>query len=100
MFESLSLGGLSWKDLAKRVYNETIKDDILGRAAQLSYYFLLALFPSLLFLTTLLAASNGMSAISESLNAAYDLKETRAWWKARLVEIGLTLALSFLIISA
>ena len=28
-------------------------DDIFGRAAQLSYYFLLALFPLLLFLVTL-----------------------------------------------
>src|ERR1051326_5310079 len=155
MFESLSLGGLSWRELAKRVYNETTEDGILDYAAQLSYYFLLALFPALLFLTSLLgyfagedsqlraslfnylstvlpgeasklvsetvndvtqasgggklsfgvlatlwAASNGMGAISESLNAAYDLKETRPWWKVRLVAIGLTLALSFLILFA
>src|SRR5438045_4004798 len=43
------LGGLSWKELARRVWAETNKDDIFGRAAQLSYYFLLALFPLLLF---------------------------------------------------
>jgi membrane protein len=151
----MSLGGLSWKDLARRVYAETMDDDVFGRAAQLSYYFLLALFPALLFLTSLLgyfagensqlrsslfgylsavlpgdasklisetvndvtnssgggklsfgilatlwAASNGMGAISESLNAAYDLKETRPWWKVRLIAVGLTLALSFLIISS
>ena len=155
MFKSLNLGGLSWKELAKRVYTETTEDNILGFAAQLSYYFLLALFPALLFLTSLLgyfvgadselrsglfhylsailpgdasqlvaktvndvtsgsgggkvsfgilatlwAASNGMTAISDSLNAAYDLKETRQWWKVRLVAIGLTLALSFLIVSS
>ncbi|PYS80789.1 MAG: hypothetical protein DMF67_19165 [Acidobacteria bacterium] len=155
MFKSLSLGGLSWKELGKRVYRETTEDAILGYAAQLSYYFLLALFPALLFLTSLLgyfvgedsqlraglfrylgavlpgdasqliaktvndvtqgsgggklsfgilatlwAASNGMTAISDSLNAAYDLKETRPWWKVRLVAIGLTLALSFLIVSS
>src|SRR5947209_14376012 len=155
MFKSLSLGGLSWKELGKRVYRETTEDAILGYAAQLSYYFLLALFPALLFLTslpgyfaradserrgglcrylsavlprdasklvaktvndvttgsgggklsfgilaTLWAASNGMTAISDSLNAAYDLKETRPWWKVRLVAIGLTLALSFLIVSS
>jgi membrane protein len=41
-----------------------------------------------------------MGAISESLNAAYDLKETRPWWKVRLVAVGLTLALSFLIVSS
>ncbi|HZT58915.1 MAG TPA: YihY/virulence factor BrkB family protein [Pyrinomonadaceae bacterium] len=155
MFEPLSLGGLSWKQLAKRVYEETTEDGILGYAAQLSYYFLLALFPALLFLTSLLgyfagtdlelraglfrylsavlpgdasqlvaktvndvtqgsgggklsfgilatlwAASSGMTAISESLNAAYDLKETRPWWKVRLVAIALTVALSFLIVTA
>jgi membrane protein len=41
-----------------------------------------------------------MGAISESLNAAYDLKETRPWWKVRLTAVGLTLALTFLIVSA
>ncbi len=150
-----SLGGLSWKELAKRVWGQMSEDDVWGRAAQLSYYFLLALFPLLLFLTALLgsfaesgtelrqelmsylgavvppsatdlinktleeitkassggklsfgilaalwAASNGMGAISESLNAAYNVKESRPWWKARLVSIFLTIALSVLIIVA
>src|ERR1700760_2534305 len=54
MFKSLSLGGLSWKQLAGRVYKETTEDNILGYAAQLSYYFLLALFPLLLFLTSVI----------------------------------------------
>src|ERR671927_314534 len=155
MFKSLNLAGLGWTELGKRVYAEVMDDDVLGRSAQLSYYFLLALFPALLFLTSLLgyfagedsqlraglfrylaavlpgdasqlvaktvsdvtqgsgggklsfgilatlwAASSGMTAISESLNAAYDLKETRAWWKVRLAAVGLTLALSFLIVSS
>jgi membrane protein len=155
MFKSLSLAGLGWKELGKRVYAEVMDDDVLGRSAQLSYYFLLALFPALLFLTSLLgylagengqlrqglfnylaavlpgdasklvaetvtdvaqssgggklsfgilatlwAASNGMGAISESLNAAYDLKETRPWWKVRLAAVGLTLALTLLIVTA
>jgi membrane protein len=155
MLRSLSLGGLKWKELARRVWSETMEDDVLGRSAQLSYYFLLALFPALLFLTSLLgymagengqlrsdlfkylsavlpgdasrlvaetvndvmqgsgggklsfgilatlwAASNGMGAISESLNIAYDVKETRPWWKSRLSAVGLTLALAFLIVTA
>ena len=54
MFKAMSLGGLSWKELGRRVYAETMDDDVLGRAAQLSYYFLLALFPALLFITSLL----------------------------------------------
>jgi len=146
---------LSWKALAKRVWADIGKDDILGRAAQFSYYFLLALFPLLLFLMSVMglimgsgtglrhslfnylgkvlpssaselvsttvfevtnassggkiafgilaalwAASNGMGAISESLNVAYHVKETRAWWKRRLIAVGLTVALGVLIIVA
>ena len=49
-----TLSGLSWKDLAKRVWSETNEDDVLGRAAQLAYYLLLALFPLLIFLTAAL----------------------------------------------
>jgi membrane protein len=51
-------------------------------------------------LAALWAASNGLTAITGSLNTAYDLKETRPWWKQRLVSIGLTMALSVLIIGA
>jgi len=149
------LGGLSWRDLAKRVWSEVQKDKVFGRAAELSYYFLLALFPFLIFLTSVIglilgsgtgtrhtffqylarimppsafqlidntmyevsessgggklsfgilaalwAASNGLGAITESLNTAYDLKESRPWWKQRLTAIGLTMALSILIIGA
>ena len=41
---------LSWSELARRTWREVIEDDILGLAAQLSYYFFLALFPAILFL--------------------------------------------------
>jgi membrane protein len=51
-------------------------------------------------LAALWAASNGMGAITEALNAAYNVKESRPWWKQRLTAIGLTLVLSVLIISA
>ena len=49
-----ALGGLSWKALGKRVISEIQIDDVFGRAAQLAYYFLLALFPLLLFLTSVI----------------------------------------------
>ena len=149
------LYGLSPLALLKRVWAEIQNDDVFGRAAQLSYYFLLALFPLLIFLTSLIgmvlgtgsglrrslfsylaevmpptafklveatmieinkgssggklsfgllaalwAASNGMGAITEALNVAYDVKESRPWWKSRLQSIGLTVALSVLIIGA
>jgi hypothetical protein len=37
-----------------RVWNEVSEDEVFGRAASLSYYFLFSLFPALLFLTALL----------------------------------------------
>lgn len=150
-----ALRNITWLELAKRVWREATDDKMFGRAAELSYYFLLALFPLLIFLTSIIgiiigkgtetrqtlfnylasimppsafqlieatmvevsagssggkisfgllaalwAASNGMSAITESLNAAYDVEEGRPWWKARLISIGLTIALSILILSA
>lgn len=150
-----SLGGLTWKGLGQRVWAQMNNDDVWGRAAQLSYYFLLALFPLLIFLTSVIgiimgsgtglrhnlfnylsqvmppsayqlvsdtmrsvaessggdkisfgilaalwAASNGMGAISESLNAAYNVKESRPWWRARLVSISLTIAIAVLIMTA
>jgi membrane protein len=143
------------KDFLWRVWARAEEDEIFGRSAQLSYYFLLALFPLLLFLITLFgyfdgagshlrhkllsylgdvmpssasqlvvdtidqvtaargggklsfgllaaiwAASSGMNALGQSLNAAYDVRETRAWWKVRLISIALTFALSTLITSA
>jgi membrane protein len=48
------LGGLRPTELGRRVVAEIQGDDCLGRAAQLAYYFLFALFPFFLFLTTLL----------------------------------------------
>lgn len=47
-------GGLSPAALARRVYAKSVADDVLDRAAGLSYYCLLASFPTLLFLTALL----------------------------------------------
>jgi len=44
---------VSWTELGKRTLNETLTDDCLSLAAQLAYYFFLALFPALLFLVAL-----------------------------------------------
>lgn len=150
-----TLGKLNWKQLAKRIWKEITTDDVFGDAAKLAYYFLLALFPLLIFLTSVLglvvgsgtgirhaffnylaqvmpasafqlidstmwevsrssgagtlsfgllaalwAASNGMGAMTQALNTAYDLKETRPWWRQRLSALILTIALSVLIIGA
>lgn len=47
------LGGLSTWELTKRTWRETNEDNVFGSAAELAYYFLLALFPMLIFLTSL-----------------------------------------------
>ena len=146
---------MDWKTFAGRLWIRIDDHDLFGRAAQLSYYFLLAVFPLLLVLVTLLgyfaesgselhnkllsylstvmpsssvmlvhttldeitkargggklslgilaalwAASNGMGAISSTLNVAYAVKEDRPWWRVRLVAIFLTIMVSLFIIVA
>ena len=147
------LGGLTWMELARRLWHESEKDEVLGRAAQLAYYFVLALFPALLFLTALLgllplehimpelmaslrsvlpadalslvekylqqvmkgsggdilslgllgalwASSSGVTAIMEALNAVYEAKELRPFWKVRVIAIAMTIGLAgFIILS-
>jgi membrane protein len=45
---------LSWREILKRTFNEAFfKDNCLGMAAQLAYYFFFALFPALLFVVAL-----------------------------------------------
>ena len=41
------------KNIARRLYEKISDDDILGNAAQVGFYFSFAIFPLLLFLTTL-----------------------------------------------
>lgn len=47
------LGGLSPAALSRRVYRGLWAHEVFDRAASLSYYFLFALFPALLFLTAI-----------------------------------------------
>lgn len=149
------LGGLTWREIGRRVWLEIYAGTMLTHAAALAFYFLLALFPLLLFLVSLLGyfaemgtelrtqtlvylsrivprsasaliyttvdeitknagggklsfgllsalwvASSGVSAIGDALNAAYGVRETRAWWRAKVSALGLTIMLALLIISA
>jgi membrane protein len=45
---------IGWKDLIKRTGREVWADNCLNLAAQLAYYFFLALFPALLFLVSII----------------------------------------------
>jgi membrane protein len=49
-----NLGGLTVRELGRRVWRELSEDEVTERGAALAYYFLFALFPALLFLTALL----------------------------------------------
>jgi membrane protein len=143
------LAGLTFKELLLRTWRDINTDNVYGASAQLAYYFLLALFPMLIFLTSLVgflpeaqqsifnmvgkifptqtmniitetmqdivinrsgkllsfgilgtiwAASGGVEALMGTLNLAYHVKEWRSFWKVRLIAIGLTIMLSFMII--
>jgi membrane protein len=46
---------ITWKELALRTAREVMADNCLGLAAQLAYYFFLALFPALLFIVALVS---------------------------------------------
>lgn len=143
----------TWWSLSKKIWRLSRQHDILGRAAQLGYFFLLAIFPALLGVTglvgmlpiqpilprlmeylhkvlpqeslflvedylqhitqgigsgifplsllgALVAASWGMMAIMETLNAVYNVKESRVLWKAAVTAVLLTIgAAAFVIVS-
>ena len=46
---------LSPWQLIRRTFSEVIKDDVMGMAGQLAYFFVLALFPALIFFVSLVA---------------------------------------------
>jgi membrane protein len=149
------LGGLRWKELARRTWGGINQNDLLNRGYELAYNFLLAVFPLLLFLITLFGAfssqggrlrgdmffylqqilppaaynllvntlrevtqnamggkltfgllfalyagSGGMTQLMSTLNAAYEVHEGRSWITLHLISIGLTIAMSILIIAA
>jgi len=148
MESAWKLGGLSIVQLGKRVWTDIDDSNVLDRSAALSYYVIFALFPTLLFLTALLAllpfphllerlmahasevlpgeaglliektlhqarrgahvgllsvgavtalwaASSGMRSIMAALNV-----ESRSWWRARVLAIGLTIVFSLLTVIA
>jgi membrane protein len=141
------------KNAAVNVVRDMEKNHTMAFAAALAYYFVLALFPFLIFLSavvdylplpdffsqvmgliarvvpaasmapltnlvkgtilsrhsrlltfgilfTLWSASSGFTALIEALNTAYDVSETRRYWKTRALAMGLTFSVGFLLIIA
>jgi len=150
-----SLGGLTWRQLGRRVWGGISETDLIDRAYELAYNFLLAVFPMLLFLFSLcglfvressklrldllvylqlavppaayqllhrtleeitknpqagkltfgilfalFSGSAGTTQLISTLNAAYEVREARSWVKVHLISLGLTIAISILIIAA
>jgi membrane protein len=143
---------IPWRQLLARTWREINDDNCMGMAAQLAYYFILALFPALIVvvaiasffprstlqqvmatlapfmppdalslirtqldailaneqgglltvgvLGALWSSSAALTAIIDTLNRAYDVEETRSWWKVRLLAIGLTIGLAVFILTA
>lgn len=54
------LGGLTVTELAKRTWGEASEDRATGLSAELAFYFMLALFPLLIFLLSVLGLMPGM----------------------------------------
>jgi membrane protein len=153
------LGGLTFWKLTTKVLHGIVEDDLFGRASELAFSFLLALFPSLLFMLVIFAqfasrssqlqstllsyfahflpptaflllsgvtnelgrnassgkftfdivfdvvlalwfGSGGMSSMIFTLNAAYRVCESRSWFRIRLISLGLTIAISVLLLTA
>lgn len=58
------LGGLSIKELLKRVWKEMSEDAVFDAAAALGYYFMLAIFPLMIFLISLLATIEALDLVN------------------------------------
>jgi membrane protein len=61
---------LSWSELLKRTVKDANDDDCLGLAAQLAYFFFLALFPAVLFflaLASFFPLTNATDAVTQAL---------------------------------
>src|SRR3982751_1856474 len=50
------------------------------------------------FLVTIWSSSGAMVSIITTLNAAYDVTESRPWWKTRVIAVVLTVALALFIV--
>src|SRR5436305_144308 len=60
--------GLTWRQLGLRIGRQLLRSEVLPRCAALAYFFLFAIFPLLLFLTTLIGyLAQGDSALRRSL---------------------------------
>ena len=65
------LGGLTLRQLARRVIDEIGANNVFGRAAELAYFYLFALFPLILLLVTLFGLFAAPRAVLQHALLAY-----------------------------
>jgi membrane protein len=58
---------VSWLEIFRRTFKEANEDDVLGRSAQLSYYFFLALFPMLISIISVMSLFGHADYMRETL---------------------------------
>ena len=59
--------GISWTEIFRRSLKEANDDDVLGRSAQLSYYFFLALFPMLISIISVMSVFGHADSMRQAL---------------------------------
>jgi membrane protein len=87
-----SLGGLSIRELARRTVRALVQEETLGRAAELSYYFVLALFPLLICISSAigLAFSNNQELYERAMAYAQTVMPQSAYQTVRAAVSDLT----------
>lgn len=73
------LGGLTVKELAKRVWTEITYDELWDAAAQLGYYFILALFPLVIFLLSFVALVPDLDLVAPFMETLHNVMPPQAY---------------------
>ena len=61
------LGGLSWREIGRRSIRGSLDDKVFDQAAELAFYFLLSLFPLMIFVVSILGLVTSSSGLESQL---------------------------------
>ena len=147
----LKLEGSSRRELIGAILRGVVSNNVVNRAAELAFWFLLGFFPMLLSATSMVSmlssaagsqstlmkyvgevlpstatglvrqvlaqtagggrawfsllvalwsSSSATAGLIDTLNAIYDVKESRPWWRSRLLAVALAIAMGVLLTAA
>ncbi|HUY82574.1 MAG TPA: YihY/virulence factor BrkB family protein [Acidobacteriaceae bacterium] len=145
------VAGLGWREMIHAIWLGAVDANVVNRAAELAFWFLLGFFPMLLSVTSMVSmlslapgsqgtlmkyvgevlpssashlvrqvlaqttgsgrvwfslifalwsSSSATSGLIDTLNAIYEVKESRPWWKSRLLAVALAIAMGVLLTAA